>query len=81
MSILSERITGKIIEVDINSSNITSAKYDTETKDLTINFKSGFIYDFYDIPWELFTKFRLSESQGKFFNSQIKNKFKFKKLN
>jgi len=37
-------------------------------------------YEYEDIPHQLYTSFRSSESQGKFFNSEISKKFKYKKL-
>ena len=82
MAIISERIEGTQILVEIKSSNIKSAKYDTESKTATITFNSGGIYEYYDLSWETFTKFRMSESQGKFLNTLIKDgKHKFKKIN
>ncbi len=80
MGIISEKIEGKIIEVTINSSNLKMATYDTESNDLTITFNNGAIYEYNKVPWEVFTKFRLTESQGKFFNSNIGKSYNFKKL-
>lgn len=80
MPIISERIIGTNIEVDINSSNIKSALYETDTKKLTITFNNNLKYTYDEVPWELFTKFRLSESQGKFFNQNISKNYKYKKL-
>lgn len=81
MSILSEKIEGKIITVEVKSSNLTKAVYDTENKELSINFKNGSIYMYNNVPWEIFTRFRMSESQGKFFSSEIKNNYTYKKIN
>ena len=80
MSIISEQIKGKIINVDIKSSNLKSASYDTETKILTVTFNNGNIYTYENVPWEVFTKFRMSESQGKFFVSEISRKYTYKKF-
>ena len=80
MGILSEKINGTIINVDIKSSNLKSASYDTESKTLTITFQNGSIYEYYEFPWEKFVKFRTSESQGKFLNTDINGKYKFKKI-
>lgn len=80
MAIISERIEGKTISVDIKSSNIKSATYDTETSLLTVVFNNGSIYEYADVPWELFTKFRMSDSQGSFLNSKIKNAHQYKKI-
>jgi hypothetical protein len=79
MSIISEKIENNIIKVDILSSNIKAAEYDTTTKLLTITFNNGHIYDYYDVTWVTFVKFRKSDSQGKFFNTQIKAHYKYKK--
>ena len=80
MAILSENINGKIIEVQIQSSNIKTASYNTETESLTITFNNGSIYEYDKVPWNKFTKFRMSESQGKYFTSKIAKSYKFKKL-
>lgn len=81
MAIISERIEGKLIHVDIKSSNIKSATYNTETSLLTVVFNNGSIYEYEGVPWELFTKFRMADSQGAFLNANIKNKYSFKKFN
>ena len=80
MGIISEQISGHTISVIINSSNLKHASYDTSTKILTITFNNRSIYEYYDIPWELFTKFRMSDSQGKFFSTNISRNYKYKKL-
>ena len=80
MAILSERIEGSVIEVLIESSNLKSAKYDTESKDLVVTFNSGAIYEYNNVPWEKFTKFRMSKSQGKYFNENISRSYKYTKV-
>jgi hypothetical protein len=80
MGIISEKIEGKLIEVTIQSSNLSSAKFNTETEDLIVSFNNGAIYEYNKVPWEKFTKFRLAESQGKFFNENIARKYTYKKL-
>jgi hypothetical protein len=79
MAIISEKIEGKIINIDINSSNLKSASYDTESEDLTMSFNNGSIYVYNKVPWTIFTKFRMAESQGKYFNAEIARKYKYVK--
>lgn len=79
MGILSEKINGEIISVEIESTNLKFAEYNTNTKVLSITFKNDYIYDYYDVSWEIFTKLRTSESQGKFFNTNISKQFNYKK--
>ena len=80
MSIISEKIEGSLIEVVINSSNLKSAKYDTENENLIISFNSGAIYEYNKVPWGKFTKFRMAESQGKYFNENIARSYKYTKI-
>ena len=80
MGIISEQIEGKLINVTIESSNLLSASYNTEDGTLTTTFKSGVVYEYYKVPWEKFTKFRLAESQGKLFNSDIARSYEYKKV-
>lgn len=80
MAIISEQISGSTITVGINSSNLKSATYETEVKTLSVTFKNGSIYEYYDVPWEIFTKLRMAESQGKFMNQHVNKTFKYKKV-
>ncbi len=79
MGIISEKIEGKIIEITIQSSNLKNASYNTETEDLTVTFNNGSIYEYNKVPWAKFTKFRLAESQGKYFNENIAKNYKYTK--
>lgn len=79
MGIISEKIDGKIIEVSVQSSNLKSASYNTESEDLTITFNNGSIYVYNKVPWTKFTKFRMAESQGKYFNENIAKSHKYQK--
>jgi hypothetical protein len=80
MAILKEEILGTKIINEIKSSNIKKTEYDTETKKLIIEFNNGFKYEYDDVPHQIYTKFRMSESQGKFFTTDISKAYKYKKL-
>lgn len=80
MAILKEEIQGTKIINEIKSSNIKKTEYDTETKKLVVEFNNGFKYEYEDVPHQVYTKFRMSESQGKFFTTDISKTFKYKKL-
>lgn len=79
MGIISEKIDGKMIMVEVQSSNMKSAHYNTESEDLTITFNNGSIYEYNKVPWTKFTKFRMAESQGKYFNEHIGKAHKYTK--
>lgn len=80
MGITREEIKGTKIINEIKSSNIKKTEYDTETKKLVVEFNNGFKYEYEDVPHQVYTKFRMSESQGKFFTTDISKTFKYKKL-
>lgn len=80
MAITRETIQGTKIINEIKSSNIKSTEYDTETKKLVVEFNNGQKYEYDEVPHQTYTKFRVAESQGKFFTTDISKKFKYKKL-
>jgi hypothetical protein len=80
MGIKSEKIQGKLIINEIESSNLTKTIYDTGEEKLTVSFKNGMQYEYQKVPHSTYTKFRMAESQGTFFNKEIGRKFKYKKI-
>jgi len=80
MAILREIIEGSKIINEIKSSNIKKTEYDTESKKLIVEFNNGLKYEYEDVPHQIYTRFRMTESQGKFFTSDISKKYKYKKL-
>ena len=49
MSIKSEKIEGKKIICEIDSSNLMKTIYDTLSKTLTVTFKNGMEYEYYKV--------------------------------
>jgi hypothetical protein len=80
MAITKEEIKGTKILNEITSSNLVKSEYDTETKKMVVEFKNGLKYEYNDVPHQTYTQFRMSESQGKFFSTNITKTFKYKKL-
>ena len=80
MAIIKEVIDGTKIKNEIKSSNIKSAEYDTESKDLVVEFNNGAKYQYNNVPHQVYTKFRLAESQGKFFTTDIAKQYSYKKV-
>lgn len=80
MGIIREEIKGTKIFNEIKSSNLKKTEYDTETKLMIVEFNNGTKYEYQDVPHQIYTRFRMSESQGKFFSTDIAKKYKYKKL-
>jgi hypothetical protein len=47
---------------------------------LELEFTSGDVYQYFDVPVDVYLKLRQSESLGRFFNEQIKEEYRFIKL-
>jgi hypothetical protein len=80
MAVKKEEIKGTKILNEIDSSNIVRTEYDTETGKMIAEFKNGSKYEYEDVPHNVYTKFRMAESQGKYFNVEISKKFKYKRV-
>jgi hypothetical protein len=80
MSIKRTTIEGSKIICEIESSNLKTTEYDSDSKKLVVEFKNGIKYEYDEVPHNIYAQFRLSESQGKFFNTQIAKTFKYKKI-
>jgi hypothetical protein len=80
MAVKKEIIDGTKIINEIESTNIVRTEYDTTTKKMIAQFKNGTRYEYEDVPHNVYTKFRLAESQGKYFTTDISKKFKYKKV-
>ena len=80
MSIKSEKISGKLILNEYDSSNLKNSTYNVDTKELVVEFKKGGQYSYEDVPISIFTKMRMAESQGSYFSKNISKSYKYKKL-
>ena len=80
MAIKSEKIKGKLIINEYDSTNLGKTKYNTETNDLIVEFAKGGSYIYENVPISIFTKMRMAKSQGKYFSKNIARSYKYKKL-
>jgi len=59
----------------LNSSVLSSASYDDELKELTLEFTSGRSYTYSQVPPEVFEYLISAPSAGQYFNNSIKDIF------
>ena len=62
------------------SSVIDHFIYDEANRRLRVFFISGIVYDYINVPGDLYNKLRNAISKGKFLNKHIKGKYAFKKV-
>ena len=65
----------------MQSCNLCSVGYDDTKKNLEIEFHSGLIYQYQNVPTHVYTTLMSSTSVGSFFTSNIKNRFRSIRLN
>lgn len=63
----------------VDSSNIDRIGY--QDRKLIVEYKSGLMYAYNDVPEHVWNEFKIAESKGRFMNSEIKNKYLFERLN
>jgi hypothetical protein len=61
------------------SSNLASFGYLVRSKTLEIRFNNGSVYQYMDVPRDVYEELQASESKGKFFHSHIRNSYAYKK--
>jgi hypothetical protein len=73
-----------VLRTPVESSNIKAIAYDNPTKVLEVEFSSGAVYRYDAVPlpvWREFMRRKTSgESIGRYFNSNVKGTYKFRKV-
>lgn len=66
--------------VPVDSSNLSAVGYDPVSQILRIRFRSGWIYDYYDVPENVYSGLMNAPSKGKYHNACIKNLFQYRRI-
>jgi len=66
-----------IYDLEFDSSNLKEGSYDSESETLFVTFSNGKVYGYEEVPEKLVDDLIKADSQGSFFNSNIRNSFKF----
>lgn len=64
----------------VSSSNISSIGYDASSQILEIRFLNGGIYQYYNVPSNIYNNLMTASSHGKYFAAHIKNIYRTMKL-
>lgn len=62
------------------STVISSINYNAETSSLKITFVSGRVYEYKNVPEEIYVAMRTSGQKGIYFNEHIKGRYDFEKV-
>lgn len=66
--------------ISVTSSNIRSIGYDAQRAVLEVEFTSGDVYQYFDIPQHLYHEFMNASSKGQFLNDYIKYSYRYQKV-
>ena len=64
----------------VSSSNIRSIGYDPKTATLEVEFSSGEVYRYFDVPQYAHDKFLHASSHGQFLNDNIRYNYRYQKI-
>ncbi len=67
--------------ISVNSTDINSIGYDSQSAILEVEFNSGGVYQYFDVPSHLHEAFMNASSHGKFLNENIKYNYRYQKIN
>jgi len=67
--------------VDLNSTLLQAATYQDQSTFLELEFRSGAIYRYLGVPAQTYQELLRAESQGRYFNQHIRNRFPHVKTN
>lgn len=64
----------------VASSNVSSIGYDPATETLEVEFWSGWVYQYYNIPENVYEQLIKASSKGRFLHTQIKNAYPYSRV-
>lgn len=64
----------------VASSNIYSVGYDERNETLEVEFLSGSIYQYYNVPPNMYAELMRAGSKGQFLNTYIKNAYPYSRV-
>jgi len=64
----------------VSSSNIHSIGYDLNSQTLEIEFHSGGIYQYFNVPESTYNALMSASSHGSFFSRQIKGRYRYRQI-
>lgn len=64
----------------VSSSNLRSVDYDEGSRTLEIEFHSGGVYEYYDVPAEVFDELVQAGSRGGYFHEHVRGQYEFRQI-
>ena len=69
-----------MVRVPVTSRSIASVGYDPDTKTLELEFVSGTVYQYFDVPQSIHDALMAADSKGAFVNALIKGYYRYTQI-
>lgn len=66
--------------IAVNSSNLASVGYDEPSQTLEVEFNHGGVYQYYDLPEQIYAALMSADSIGSYFSHNIRNVYPTQKI-
>lgn len=65
---------------EVSSSNISRVGYDSDTQTLQVEFKDGAVYQYFDVPENVFQDLLTAGSAGSYLHQNIKGAYRYSRV-
>lgn len=62
------------------STNIRSIGYDEESRILEVEYLTGAVYEYHDVPPELYSGLMAAASHGGYLSRHVKNRYRYRRI-
>jgi hypothetical protein len=70
-----------MLPVQLQSTSLNAATFQEQSGYLELEFGSGTIYRYRNVPARVYEELLRAESKGRYFNTHIRNRFPYAKIN
>lgn len=64
----------------VSSSNVAEVGYDENQRIMEVLFRSGTLYQYFDVPPQIYAELMQSSSVGSYLNSNVKGQFRYARI-
>lgn len=64
----------------VTSSNIAEVGYDLTSRTLEVLFNTGAVYQYFDVPQQIYNELMQASSKGGFINSNVKGHYRYARI-
>ena len=65
--------------IELDSTALAWVRYLPADRVLQVGMRSGMVYDYFDVPVQIYCDLLAAESKGRYYNQHIRNVFRFQR--